>query len=199
MIDILAAQIPQLVAGTRATVSAAVMDGQELQFPEGMFDISVTNFGVFFFPEPGRGVREVWRTLKPGGTAVVTAWEMVGFLPVFWEVQRVVGPGREVRAPTLEEWMRRGKLEGVMGEGGFGEVRMERKEVFMGWETEGAMVGGLVDLFLGLVGEEWSVEEKGRLREVTEGVVREQRGRLVVEEEGRLGVRMGAWIAVVRK
>lgn len=199
MIDIVAAQIPQLVAGTRATVSAAAMDGQELKFPDGTFDVSVTNFGVFFFPEPVRGVREVWRTLKKGGTAVVTAWEVIGFKPVFEEVQKVLGPGREVRMPTLEKWMRRETLEGVMGEGGFGEVRMERKEVLMGWETEGAMVEGLVGLFLGAVGEEWSVEEKGRLKEVMEGVVREQKGRLLVEEGGRVGFRMKAWIAVARK
>ncbi|MCJ1248963.1 hypothetical protein MMC30_006184 [Trapelia coarctata] len=197
MIDIVNSQIQ--TRGWEGKVSAAVMDGQDLKFEEGVFDISVTNYGIFFFPDPVKGAREIWRTLKLGGTAVVTAWEFIGFLPVFWEVQRIIRPAREVSAPTLTEWTRREKLEGVLREGGFGEGRMERKEVLMGHETVEALVVGLLDLFLGLVGEEWSAEEKGRMREVTEGVLREDGGRFLVREGGRMGVRMVAWIAVVRK
>jgi len=175
------------------------MNGQDLKFEELFFDVSVTNYGIFFFLDPVKGAKEIWRTLKKGGTAVVTAWEFIGFLPVVWQVQIIIQPVKEVTAPTLMEWTRREKLEGVMREGGFGEVRVERKEVLMGHKTEEALVVGLLDLFLGLVGEEWSREEKGRMREVTEGVLRSEGERFLVREGARIGVSMVAWIAVARK
>jgi len=197
MIDIVNSQIR--TRGWEGKVTATVMNGQDLRFKEGFFDVSVTNYGIFFFLDPVKGAKEIWRTLKKGGTAVVTAWEFIGFLPVFWQVQKIIQQVKEVTAPTLMEWTRRGKLEGVMREGGFGEVRVERKEVLMGHKTEEALVVGLVDLFLGLVREEWSGEEKGRIREVTEGVLRSEGERFLVREGARIGVSMVAWIAVARK
>lgn len=50
--------------GWTGRVETGVMDGQKLTFGEEMFDISVTNFGIFFFPDPESGAREVRRTLK---------------------------------------------------------------------------------------------------------------------------------------
>ena len=50
------------------------MSGQDLKFDDSTFDASVTNFGIFFFPDPVAGTREIRRTLKEGGMAVVTCW-----------------------------------------------------------------------------------------------------------------------------
>ena len=72
MIEIMHKQIGE--KGWEKNVAAQVMDGGDLKFGDGTFDASVTNFGVFFFPDPVKGVREVWRTLKEGGVAVVTCW-----------------------------------------------------------------------------------------------------------------------------
>lgn len=68
-----------------------------------------------------------------------------------------------------------------------------------GTQDGGSAGVGLVDLFLGLVGEEWSGEKKGRIREVTEGVLRSEGERFLVREGARIGVSMVAWIAVARK
>ena len=50
------------------------MSGQDLKFGDSTFDVSVTNFGIFFFPDPVAGASEIRRTLKEGGMAVVTCW-----------------------------------------------------------------------------------------------------------------------------
>jgi ubiquinone/menaquinone biosynthesis C-methylase UbiE len=72
MIDIMHAEIRS--NGWAGNVSAAVMSGQDLRFGDSTFDASVTNFGIFFFPDPAAGVSEIRRTLKGGGMAVVTCW-----------------------------------------------------------------------------------------------------------------------------
>jgi ubiquinone/menaquinone biosynthesis C-methylase UbiE len=72
MIDIMHAEIRS--NGWANNVSAAVMSGQDLKFGDSTFDASVTNFGIFFFPDPVAGASEIRRTLKGGGMAVVTCW-----------------------------------------------------------------------------------------------------------------------------
>ncbi|MEW5757719.1 MAG: class I SAM-dependent methyltransferase [Pseudomonadota bacterium] len=53
------------------------MDGQNLDFADNTFDWAFSIFGLMFFPDRNRGFREMLRTLKPGGRAVVTAWAPV--------------------------------------------------------------------------------------------------------------------------
>ena len=48
-----------------------VADGQELPFRNGCFDAVVCQLGLQFFPEPGRGLSEFHRVLRPGARACV--------------------------------------------------------------------------------------------------------------------------------
>lgn len=188
-------------------VHPAVMDGTSLHFPDDTFDVSVTMFGLFFFPDPAAGAREIYRTLKRGGggVAAVTCWRRIGFLPVFYAVQERVAPAEPLCSlPQIEGWMDGGVLRKTMVEAGFGPegLRMESVPVVL-WGADGGgladLAGCLVENFRGIVGNKWSEGERGRLREVTEGVLREQRGRFCVEGEGgKVGVDMTAWIAVGR-
>lgn len=200
MIDMVGAAF----ADHKVQVHPAVMDGTSLNFPDDTFDASVTMFGLFFFPDPAASAREIYRTLKPGGAvAAVTCWQRIGFLPVFYAVQERVAPAEPLRSfPQIERWMDGEVLSKTMVEAGFGVegLRMESVSVVL-WGADGGglgdLIGCLVENFKGTVGDKWSDEEKGRLREVTEAVLREQRGRFCVEGEGgKVGVDMTAWIAV---
>jgi SAM-dependent methyltransferase len=53
MVDIMQAQIRS--NGWASNVSTAVMSGQDLKFGDSAFDASVTNFGIFFLPDPVAG------------------------------------------------------------------------------------------------------------------------------------------------
>ena len=55
-------------AGYR-NVETHAADGENLNVPEAGFDAAICRLGLMFFPDPGQGLREVFRALKPGGRA----------------------------------------------------------------------------------------------------------------------------------
>ncbi|MEO5731369.1 MAG: methyltransferase domain-containing protein [Byssovorax sp.] len=55
-------------------IEALVGDGMALPFPDGAFDAAFSSFGLMFFPDRDRGLRELHRALRPGGRAVIATW-----------------------------------------------------------------------------------------------------------------------------
>lgn len=45
----------------------SLMDGENLDLQDASFDAVICRFGLMFFPDPDRGLREMNRVLKPGG------------------------------------------------------------------------------------------------------------------------------------
>ena len=50
-----------------------VMNGEAMQFPAQTFDVVFCHTVLQFTPHPERMISEIWRVLKPGGTAIVMA------------------------------------------------------------------------------------------------------------------------------
>ncbi len=48
--------------------------GEDLPFANEEFDLAASMFGLMFFADRVQGLRELHRTLKPGGTAMVSSW-----------------------------------------------------------------------------------------------------------------------------
>ena len=57
-------------------------DGMSLPFPDRAFDAAVCEFGLMFFPDKARGVREAFRVLRPGGTYLFNVWDRIERNPV---------------------------------------------------------------------------------------------------------------------
>ncbi|HEX2731874.1 MAG TPA: methyltransferase domain-containing protein [Polyangiaceae bacterium] len=55
-------------------VRTRVGDGQALPYPDSSYDVAVSLFGLMFFPDRDKGFRELQRTLRPQGTALVSSW-----------------------------------------------------------------------------------------------------------------------------
>lgn len=53
-------------------------DALTLPFPDGGFDFAVMALVIFFVPEPAKGVAEMLRVVRPGGTIAAYAWDMPG-------------------------------------------------------------------------------------------------------------------------
>ena len=50
-----------------SNVETQVADGENLNVVEAGFDAAICRLGLMFFPDPGKGLREIFRALKPGG------------------------------------------------------------------------------------------------------------------------------------
>jgi ubiquinone/menaquinone biosynthesis C-methylase UbiE len=53
-------------------------DALALPFGEDAFDMAVMALVIFFIPDPTKGVVEMARVVRPGGTVAAYAWDMIG-------------------------------------------------------------------------------------------------------------------------
>ena len=79
----------------RLTVQTAVMNGHALDLPEHSFDVAASIFGLIFFPDHDKGLRELVRVLVPGGRAVVATWAP----PPRGEMSRLMGLAMAAATP----------------------------------------------------------------------------------------------------
>lgn len=91
-------------------ISTYQMDGQHLEFSDEEFDWAFSIFGLMFFPDRSRGFSELWRTLRPGGRAVVTSWAPVSdstAMQVIFGAMQVAFPRKpetdDAKVLTLED------------------------------------------------------------------------------------------------
>ena len=118
----LAAVTPQLKNGI---VEIEEMNGQTLRYESDFIDVSLTNFGIFYFQDPALGAKEIFRTLKPGGYAILTVLEDLGFKPVLWEVQRRISPMSPLTGLSLlDPWCDGTLLGNTLRQAGFTSVEM---------------------------------------------------------------------------
>ncbi|OAL46721.1 hypothetical protein IQ07DRAFT_469677, partial [Pyrenochaeta sp. DS3sAY3a] len=119
--DVLAHSWPVDVSNQRA---------EALSFPDAYFSHSITNIGIFFTTGGGLdGTREVYRTLQPGGVAVLNCWETLTWLLPFKQVHEVLRPGKPYPAPPIL-WNDGVQIQKVVREAGFlaEKTRVERSE-----------------------------------------------------------------------
>jgi len=50
------------------------MDAEELTVTDGEFDVALCALGLMYFPDPLKGLKEMYRALKPGGRASAAVW-----------------------------------------------------------------------------------------------------------------------------
>jgi len=74
-------------------IRTCLMDGQNLTFADNEFNWAYSIFGLMFFPDRVKGFREIYRTLKPGGRAVVTSWAPVSDSTLMQMIFGTIGAG----------------------------------------------------------------------------------------------------------
>jgi ubiquinone/menaquinone biosynthesis C-methylase UbiE len=58
-------------------------DAQALPFPDGSFDVVASQFGLMFFGDRVRALREMLRVLVPGGRLVACVWDAIDNIPAY--------------------------------------------------------------------------------------------------------------------
>lgn len=79
-------------------------DAMALPYPDSAFDVAVMPLVVFFVPDPAKGIAEMERVVRPGGTVAAYAWDMPGggfpYEALLAEIRRL---GIAVPAPPSPE------------------------------------------------------------------------------------------------
>jgi ubiquinone/menaquinone biosynthesis C-methylase UbiE len=188
-------------------VTYDVMNSQDLQFPSDHFTHSITSLGVMFFMDPAKGTGEIYRTLKPGGTAIVTSWATLGHVTAVQEAQKVFQPGAPLmQFPIPPQWYQASYLEKLLRDAGFSEVRVHEATVHFAVETLDKMCVMLLAMyaqFCPAYKESESVEFVKHLRVVVEKVAvkieRVVAGETADTTEQLFGIPLNALVAVAKK
>lgn len=114
-------------------VEVLQMDGQALDFADASFDVAGSGFGIVWFPDPGKGLRELHRVLRPGGRAFVTSTGHPGSS----ELQQLIGravvaagaTGDPGPVPVSASLPAADALAESMQSAGFRDVRVESRRV----------------------------------------------------------------------
>lgn len=64
----------EFVNGALSGVTYSQADALNLPFDDESFDTVVCQFGIMFFPDKAKGMREMTRVLKPDGTLALNVW-----------------------------------------------------------------------------------------------------------------------------
>ena len=69
--------------GAEAAVEWKQVDATDLPFDDQSFDAVVCQFGLMFFPDKERALRETYRVLRPGGVFLFSVWDKIetNYLP----------------------------------------------------------------------------------------------------------------------
>ena len=101
---------PVLIERARKNASIAGVDidftegdAEALPYPDGLFDVALSQFGHIFAPRPAVAVKEMLRVLKPGGRIAFSTWppehftgRMFAFIVRY---QPPPAPGKDIPAP----------------------------------------------------------------------------------------------------
>jgi ubiquinone/menaquinone biosynthesis C-methylase UbiE len=135
-VDLSPAMIERLNARARdeglSGLEGRVMDGHALDLDDDTFDMAGSQFGVMLFPDLRRGLREMVRVTRPGGTVLMVAYgppQGVEFLGFFVHAMESVVPGftgPPMDPPPLPFQVADPEvLRGKMAEAGLNEIRVE--------------------------------------------------------------------------
>ncbi len=112
-------------------LSTQQADAHQLPFPDHSFDLVTSRFGVMFFQDCERALREVHRVLKRGARACFLAWGP--FEQPYWSstmgivAKRVGGPTLVPGGPDPFKFAQPGSLSSLLRKAGFSHIEEETK------------------------------------------------------------------------
>lgn len=149
---------------------------ESIPFPEGSFDVVVSQFGLMFFEGRDRALREMLRVLTPEGRLGVVVWDSLANVPAYGAevalLERVAGPraANAVRAPfVLGD---RENLYRLFEDAGAGSVEITTHEGVARFPSIQVMIEADLRGWLPVMGVELTEEQIARVLEEADDVLR---------------------------
>lgn len=118
--------------------SFQVGDAQQLLFPDGTFETSVSLLVFNFIPNAAKALREVRRVTKPGGRISAAVWdygEGMRMLRLFWDAAVSMDAGAEKLDEKHMPLCRAGELSQLWRQGGMDDVHEQPLDITMRFES----------------------------------------------------------------
>lgn len=114
------AALESLAASPLPDVDCKQLDSQELlSVADNYFTHSIDNFSIFTFVRPADAVRETYRTLRPGGLALVTCWRRFAPMSIVHAAQKKIRPDLPLMPTPSPQFYEEGVLQKVVEDSGF--------------------------------------------------------------------------------
>ena len=114
-------------------------DAESIPFPDESFDAVTCRFGVMFFPDQVRALKECRRVLKPGGRVALVAWgkkDQPFFTATAGIVMKYVSvPPPDPDLPNMFMFGEPGRLKRTLEDAGFADVHEEVRSVPGRWKS----------------------------------------------------------------
>ncbi|KAL7944063.1 S-adenosyl-L-methionine-dependent methyltransferase [Trichoderma barbatum] len=156
-----------------------VMDSDKLKFQDETFTHTIANALIFVGPRNNGvdAVKEMYRTLKPGGALIVNCFAYVPVLEPIREASRVTRSGGTLPAwNSFEQWTDPAFIANIVEAGGFerGSIKVEQREMLVNigdFDRHTTLVWSM----RGMPSNGWSQIDEDRWDEALEIVRREMR------------------------
>jgi ubiquinone/menaquinone biosynthesis C-methylase UbiE len=102
-----------------------VGDAQKLPYPDSSFDTTMALLVVNFIPDPQKGVGEMVRVTRPGGTVAAAVWDYgdgMTMLRTFWDAAVKLDPAVSQRHARNMPFSRQGELSSLWRNRGLRQV-----------------------------------------------------------------------------
>jgi SAM-dependent methyltransferase len=123
-------------------------DALDLPFDDGEFDAVVCQFGIMFFPDKPRAVREFHRVLAPGGHLLFSVWDSFEHNPVAAAIHASIAEVLPENPPAFYQipygYHDIDELRALTTSAGFSSVRVEAVDFTGESSSAAAAARGLV-------------------------------------------------------
>jgi len=180
-------------------------DAQALSIPDSFLSHAIGTAFLFVLPNDGvEAMKEIYRTLKPGGTAAFNSW---AYVPNMQPIQAAAKQTRPAGTPLprggMDKWENPELLQRVILEGGFQaeKVTMSQRDVYVTTTSVDRYAQMLWSFIGGTSAAGWLESDERKWDEAIEIIKEELRNSDGYEElEGkRLQLKFRANIAIVKK